>query len=41
MPKTAVGLFEHPDVVDEAIREIEGLGFPRNEIHALDEPVKL
>jgi hypothetical protein len=39
MPKTAVGLFENPGVVDETVREIEGLGFPRNEIRTLNEPV--
>ena len=39
MPKTSVGLFENPGVVDDAVREIEGLGFPRNEIRTLNEPV--
>lgn len=39
MPKTAVGLFENPGVVEVAIHEIEGLGFPRNEIRAVNEPV--
>ena len=29
MPKTAVGLFESPGLVDDIIREIETLGFPR------------
>jgi hypothetical protein len=38
MPKTAVGLFEKPGIVDDVVREIEGLGFPRNEIRTLDEP---
>jgi hypothetical protein len=38
MPKTAVGLFENPGVVDDVVREIEILGFPRNEIRRLDEP---
>jgi hypothetical protein len=38
MPKTAVGLFEHPSIVDDVVREIEALGFPRNEIRTLDEP---
>jgi hypothetical protein len=27
MPKTAVGLFEKPDLVDGVVREIEALGF--------------
>jgi hypothetical protein len=39
MPKTSVGLFENPGIVDAAVREIEELGFPRNEIHTLNEPV--
>jgi hypothetical protein len=38
MPKTAVGLFENPAMVEEVVREIEALGFPRNEIRTLDEP---
>jgi hypothetical protein len=38
MPKTAVGLFENPGVVDDVVREIEVIGFPRNEIRRLDEP---
>jgi hypothetical protein len=29
MPKTVVGLFEKPDLVDGVVREIEALGFPR------------
>ena len=28
MPKTVVGLFENPGVVDEVVREIEAHGFP-------------
>jgi hypothetical protein len=38
LPKTAVGLFENPGIVDDVVREIEALGFPRNEIRTLDEP---
>jgi hypothetical protein len=38
MPKTVVGLFEKPDLVDGVVREIEALGFPRKEIRALIEP---
>ena len=38
MPKTAVGLFENPGLVDSVVREIEALGFPRKEIRALEEP---
>jgi hypothetical protein len=38
MPKTTVGLFEHPGLVDDVVREIESLGFPRNEVRNLKEP---
>jgi len=38
MPKTVVGLFEKPGVVDDVVREIEALGFPRNEVRTFDEP---
>jgi hypothetical protein len=38
MPKTAVGLFEKPDLVDEVVREIEALGIPRKEVRTLTEP---
>jgi hypothetical protein len=38
MPKTAVGLFENPGLVDDIIREIETLGFPRKEVRELEEP---
>jgi hypothetical protein len=38
MPKTAVGLFETPDRLDDVVRDIEALGFPRNEIRTLEEP---
>ena len=38
MPKTTVGLFADPGVVEEVVREIETLGFPRNEVRVLDEP---
>ena len=37
MPKTAVGLFENPDLVDDVVREIETLGFPRKEVRTLEE----
>jgi hypothetical protein len=39
MPKTVVGLFENPALVDDAVREIEALGFPRQEVRTLQEPV--
>ena len=38
MPKTAVGLFEKPDLVDSVVREIETLGFPRKEVRTIAEP---
>jgi hypothetical protein len=38
MPKTVVGLFENPALVDEVVREIEALGFPRREVRSLAEP---
>jgi hypothetical protein len=38
MPKTAVGLFENPGLVDGVVREIEALGFPRKEVRTLTEP---
>lgn len=38
MPKTLVGLFENPALVDEVVREIEALGFPRREVRSLAEP---
>ena len=38
MPKTVVGLFENPGLVDIVVREIEALGFPRKEVRALAEP---
>ena len=38
MPKTTVGLFEDPGAIAEVVREIEALGFPRNEVRVVDEP---
>ena len=38
MPKTTVGLFEHFGLVGDVVREIEALGFPRNEVRNLKEP---
>jgi hypothetical protein len=38
MQKTAVGLFHNPADVDAVVRDIEALGFPRNEIHTVEEP---
>ena len=39
MPKTVVGLFENSSLVDEVVREIEALGFPRQEVRTVQEPV--
>jgi hypothetical protein len=38
MPKTVVGLFENSGLLDDVVRKIEALGFPRREIHTLKEP---
>ena len=38
MPKTAVGLFEKPEIVDDVMREIESLGIPRREVRTIEEP---
>jgi len=38
MPKTVVGLFENPGLVDGVVRELEALGFPRKEVRTLTEP---
>jgi hypothetical protein len=38
MPKTAVGLFENSGLVDDVVRDIEALGFPRKEVRSVEEP---
>jgi hypothetical protein len=38
MPQTVVGLFENSGLVDDVVREIETLGFPRQEVRTLKEP---
>jgi hypothetical protein len=38
MPKTAVGLFENPALIEDIVGEIESLGFPRNEVRTMEEP---
>lgn len=38
MAKTAVGLFENPDLVDEVVRDLEAGGFPRKDVRILGEP---
>jgi hypothetical protein len=38
MPKTVVGLFGNSGLVDEVVREIEALGFPRQEVRTVKEP---
>jgi hypothetical protein len=37
MPKTVIGLFENPGLVDDVVREIEVLGFPWKEVHTMTE----
>ena len=37
MPKTAVGLFENPKLVDDVVRKIEGIGIPQKEVRTLEE----
>lgn len=41
MPKTAVGLFNNRNVVDEVVREIESIGLPRYEVRTVGEPLDL
>jgi hypothetical protein len=41
MPKTAVGLFKNPGDADAVVRDIESIGFPRNEVRTLGEPLGL
>lgn len=41
MPMTAVGLFKDRSVVDEVVREIESIGFPRYQVRTLGEPLDL
>jgi len=38
MPKTAVGLFKDAALVDDIVSDIEAAGFPRQEVHTLEEP---
>ena len=38
MPKTVVGLFENAGLADATVREIEALGFPRQEVRTMREP---
>ncbi len=38
MPRTTVGLFRHPSELEAAVKEIEAMGFPRQEIRIVDEP---
>jgi hypothetical protein len=38
MPTTVVGLFENPEIVNDAVREIEALGFPRQDVRSAKEP---
>ncbi|MFZ0954669.1 MAG: hypothetical protein WAN17_20540 [Candidatus Sulfotelmatobacter sp.] len=38
MAKTAIGLFENSGVVDRVVRDLEALGFPRNDVRVIAEP---
>jgi hypothetical protein len=38
MQKTAIGLFKTAAHVEEVVRDIEALGFPRNGVRAVEEP---
>lgn len=38
MPKTVVGLFETPSLVDGVVHAIEALGFPGKKVRTLTEP---
>jgi hypothetical protein len=38
MAKTAVGLFENSGLADEVVRDLEGSGFPKNDVPVLGEP---
>lgn len=41
MPKTAVGLFEKPEVADQVVHDLDASGFPRKEIRLIREPLDL
>ncbi len=41
MTKTAVGLFENPNSVDEVIRDLEASGFLREDVRVLSEPFEM
>ena len=38
MPKTAVGLFENPVLVDEVVHDLLASGFHQNDVRILGEP---
>jgi hypothetical protein len=38
MSKTVVGLFEHPGVVDQVVRDLDASAFPRDKIRIVGEP---
>lgn len=38
MSKTAVGLFENPNLADQVVHDLEASGFPRNDVRILSEP---
>jgi hypothetical protein len=38
MPRTAVASFETPALAEHVVRDLEAIGFPRNELRAVTEP---
>ena len=41
MPKTAVGLFENPDLADQVVRDLEASGFPEKDVRILSESLDM
>jgi hypothetical protein len=41
MSKTAVGLFENPDLADQVVRELEASGLPENDVRVLRESLDM
>ena len=41
MSKTAVGLFENPDLADQVVRDLEARGFPEKDVRILSESLDM
>jgi hypothetical protein len=41
LSKTAVGLFENPDLADQVVRDLEASGFPQNDVRILRESLDM